>query len=356
LYASDKRRTDYGCDKVYNIAKTLSVDLKYINGNNEIQDQAKMSKFNSFLGSIKTFIVNMPKKYVVKMGNILGMSAYLIDRRHRRIVKRNLKFTHPEWSWSKINRLAIKTYQNIGITILEVLQMTCFSKEDILNKVRIKGKANLFNTIKNPKGVIMISAHIGNWEMCHLFLSCYLQKSQVVVAQKQPIIIERIINKLRTSTGNTIIKKKGAMIKLSQTLRKGKMIGLLIDQGTSHREGVDVTFLGRNTNATYAASLLAAKYKCPVLPVFCIREYDSMLTVVVEPPLKLNKTDNLRSDLQTNTQIMTDAVEKIVRLYPEQWLWLHKRWKRHYPQLYPEDIYKHQRKREKRSTNNKKKL
>ena len=326
-----------------------------MSGKNEMEYRSKMSKPNGFSGSIKTFIVGIPKKYIVKAGNILGGIAYLFDVRHRRIARRNLKFTHPQWSEDHIRKLILRIFQNMGITVLEICQMTCFSKEDILQKVRIRGKENLLNTIKSHKGVIMISAHIGNWEMCHLFLSSYLQKSQVVVAQNQPVFIERIIHKLRTSTGNTIISKKGAMIKLVRTLRKGKMIGLLIDQGTSRREGVDVTFFGRKTNATYAASLLAARYNCPVLPVYCIRESDAKLTVVVEPPLKLHKTDDVRADLQTNTQIMTDSVEKIVSLYPEQWLWFHKRWKRHYPELYPEDLASRRRRREKRRALGKKK-
>ncbi len=314
-----------------------------------------MSKPNGLSGSIKTFIVSVPKKYIVKVGNILGGLAYLIDERHGRIVKRNLKFTLPQWPENHIKKLTLRIFQNMAITVLEICQMTCFSKEDILQKVRIRGKENLLNTTKSPKGVIMISAHIGNWEMCHLFLSSYLQKSQVVVAQNQPVFIELIIHKLRTSTGNTIISKKGAMIKLVRTLRKGKMIGLLIDQGTSSREGVDVTFFGRNTYATHAASLLAARYNCPVLPVYCIRDSDAELTVIVEPPLKLHKTDNVRRDLQTNTQIMTDSVEKMVKLYPEQWLWFHKRWKRHYPELYPEDLDRRRHRREKRRVRGKKK-
>ncbi len=309
----------------------------------------------SLSSSIKAFIANIPKKYIGRMGNILGSIAYLLDARHGRIVKRNLKFTHPEWPLDKTKKLSIKTFQNMGITVLEICQMTCFSKEDILQKVRIKGKENLLNTIKSPKGVIMISAHIGNWEMGHLFVSRYIQKSLLVVVQNQPDIVERIIHKLRTSTGNTIISKKGAMIKLVRILRKGKMVGLLIDQGTSRREGVDVTFFGHKTNATHVASLLAARYNCPVLPIYCIREPDAKLTVIVEPPLKLHKTDDVRADLQTNTQIMTDSVEKMVSLYPEQWFWFHKRWKRHYPELYPEDLARRQRQREKRRAKGKKK-
>ena len=314
-----------------------------------------MSKPKSLSGSIKKFVRGIPKKYIVKVGNILGGLAYLLDARHRRIVKRNLNFAHPEWPLDKTKKLSIKTFQSMAITVLEILQMTCFSKKDILQRVRIRGKENLLNTIKSPKAVIMISAHIGNWEMSHLFVSSYIQKPLLVVVQNQPDIIELMIHKLRTSTGNTIISKKGAMTKLVRTLRKGKMVGLLIDQGTSRGEGVDVTFFDRKTNATYSASLLAARYNCPVLPVYCIRESDAELTVVVEPPLKLHKTDDVRADLQTNTQIMTDSVEKIISLYPEQWLWFHKRWKRHYPELYPEDLARRRRQKEKRRARGQKK-
>ena len=84
------------------------------------------------------------------------------------------------------------------------------------------------------------------------------------------------------------------------------------------------------------------------MPAFCIREADSTLTLVAKPPLALKKTEDLRADLRENTQIMTSAIEKAVRAYPEQWFWVHKRWKRHYPYLYPEDLTRRQRRKEKK--------
>ena len=308
-----------------------------------------MRKQQGFNGTLTSFIAGIPQKHIASVGKLLGMLVYFVDLRHRRIVRRNLQFVHPEWSQDRIQKLSKRVFENLGVTLLEICQMTSFSREDILRKVRIRGKDNLLNAIKNPKGVILISAHIGNWEMAHQSISCYLRKPLVLVARElQSKAFDQWILKLRARFGNTIIYKEGALPDMTRTLRQGKVLGLLIDQETKRSEGVDATFFDRTVSATPSAALLAIRCKSPVLPVFCIREADSRLTLVVEPPLTMKKTEGLRADLKANTQIMTSAIERAVRAYPEQWLWFHKRWKRHYPNLYQEDMARRQRRREKR--------
>lgn len=312
-------------------------------------EEQRLKKTRGLLPILTGFIVSIPQKHVARAGRLLGMFVYMVDLRHRRITRRNLQFAHPEWSRESIQKLSRRVFQNIGITFLEICQMTYFSKEDILRKVRIKGEENLLNAIKSPKGVIMISAHLGNWEMASLVISCYLQKPLVLVARQiQSKAFDQWILKLRARFGNTIIYKEGALPEMTRTLRQGKVLGLLIDQETKRSEGIDVTFFDQTVSATPSAALLAIRCKSPVLPVFCIREADSRLTLVVEPPLTMKRTGGLRADLKTNTQIMTSAIERAVRAYPEQWFWLHKRWKRHYPNLYPEDMARRQLRREKR--------
>ena len=97
-----------------------------------------------------------------------------------------------------------------------------------------------------------------------------------------------------------------------------------------------------------AAALLAQRYGSAVLPAYCVRERDGRLVVHVAPPVPIQKTKDSQADLQANTQMMTDAIEKAVRAYPDQWFWFHKRWKRYYPHLYPEDLARRKRRREKR--------
>jgi KDO2-lipid IV(A) lauroyltransferase len=303
-----------------------------------------------------SFVGQIPQKYIVTAGKLLGILAYVLDRRHQRIVKRNLEFTHPEWPRDRIRELSKDVFQNMGITLLEICQMTCLSSEDILRKVRIRGEDNLLNAMKSRKGVVLISAHLGNWEMAHIFASCYVQTPLVLVAARvRPKRLNQWIYRLRSRFGSVVLEKKGALRKMARTLRLGGMVGLLIDQGTRLPEGVEVAFFGKTVTATPAAGILARRYDSPVLPAFCIREGDGRLTLIVEPPLALKKTEDLRADLKFNTQIMNNAVERAVKAYLGQWFWFHKRWKRHYPHLYPEDLARRQRRKKKKVRSKKEK-
>ena len=237
----------------------------------------------------------------------------------------------------------------MGATFLEICQTTWLSRDDILNKVRIRGGGNLLKAAHSKRGVIIISAHLGNWEISPVIVSCLLQRPTVSVARRiQPGALNRFILRSRTRFGNMIIDKERALPKMARMLRQGKILGILIDQATTRSEGVEVSFFGKTVTATPAAALLARRYNCPVLTGFCIREPDGRLTLIIGKALSLQVTKDSRADLIENTQIMTHAVEEAVKAYPDQWLWLHKRWKRHYPNLYPEDMAKRKRRREKR--------
>ena len=324
-------------------------------GKKEKRGQQRSRERDGFFGTLKGFVASIPQNLISGAGKLIGILAYILDRRHRRIVKRNLQFTHPEWSRHRIQRISKHVFQNMGVTLLEICQMTCFSREDILGKTRIRGKENLLNAIKDPKGVIMISAHLGNWEMAHIFVSCYLQKPLVLVARQiQCRVLNRWICRLQGSCGNIILHKKRALPKMARALHQGRPVGLLIDQETKHSEGVEVTFLDRTATATPAAAIMARRYDSPVLPAFCIREAEGGLTLIVEPPLTLKRTEDLHADLKANTQIMTSCIEKAVRAYPEQWFWFHKRWRGYYPYLYAEELTRRQRRREKRKARSRK--
>lgn len=298
-----------------------------------------MKKPPIFRSALVSFVASIPQRHMARAGKLLGTLAYIVNRRHQRIVKRNLKFIYPEWSWDRIQKVSRRVFQNMGMTLLEICQMACLSREDILRQVRIRGRGNLLNAMKSPKGLILISAHLGNWEMAHTILSCYVQTPLVLVARKiRPEALNQWVHQVRTRFGSVVLDKAGALPKMARVLSHGGPVGVLIDQGTLRSEGVEVAFFGKTVTATPAAAILARRYNSPVVPTFCIREGDGSLTLVVEPPLTLKKTKDMRGDLQVNTQIMNDAIERAVKAYPEQWFWFHKRWKRHYPHLYREDL------------------
>jgi len=301
--------------------------------------QTKPPTLRILSGKLGNLVANIPRSHLVSFGKLLGLIAYALDHPHRCIVVNNLTFTHPDWPKAHIRKLSVNVFQNFGIAILEIIQLACMSGKAILRKVRIRGEENLIQALEEPNGVIMISAHIGNWEMAPPFVSNYFKKPVVSVArQVGPEPLGRWIYWLRTRFGNIILDKKGALPAMARTLKKGNILGILIDQGTKRSEGVEVKFFGKTTTATPVAAMLARRFDSAVLLSYCIREPGKYLTLVVDPPLNLQKTDDVHADLQNNTQMMTDAIEKAVKAYPEQWFWFHKRWKRHYPHVYKDDL------------------
>ena len=302
--------------------KTYGTKMNY-------QLDRKRSILNKAIGQI-------PKRHILFMGKMLGHFLYSFDVHHRRIIRRNLHFSYPGWSRNQIQNLSQRIFQNNGIIIFEVLQMAFSTREEMLSRARIEGVEIITEALAKQKGIIVVSAHLGNWEMLLQYSPCYFQIPLTGVAKKlRNSTLDRLVHKFRTRFGNRIIYKKGAMPEMTQTLRQGKILGLLMD--ISRRfDGVEVKFFDRKATATPAAAMLALRCKSPVIPVFSHRNQMGKLVIKVERPVEIQRTGDLRSDLQTNTQLITDRVEQAIRKNPEQWNWILKRWKEFYPDLYPE--------------------
>jgi len=292
------------------------------------------------------FLAQLSPKRTSAGGKVLGTLAYCLDNRHRRIVRRNLVFTYPQWSRNYIREVTRRVFQNTVTTLLEILQIMGYSKADIRKRVRIEGEENLQGVIKSPTGTILISAHLGNWELAHLAVSAYADTSILLVARHiRPDILDRALNKIRNRFGNIVVDKKKALPRMARRLHRGQMLGLLIDQEPKHARGVDVTFFGKPTAITPGPAILARRYGSPILPVFCVRDRGGNLTLVIEPPIRPIRTKHPDTDLHTNMQAMSLAIEKAIRSYPDQWFWFHKRWKHHFAHLYKEDLNRLRRRR-----------
>lgn len=319
------------------------------------QHHIKMTPQSIFLNKIARLFAGISQEQISTAGSLLGSFAYMFDVRHRRIVRRNLHFAYPELPRRKIEQLSKAVFENIGVTFLEICQIPFLPKNALISKVTIKGKSNLMNAINSNRSIILFSGHIGSWELGLQVISHYTHKNILLIAQHiKSKLLNTWVYKLRAGSDNSLIDKKGALPQMVRTLRKGGIIGLLIDQGTKVSQGVEIKFFNKTTTATPVVAVLARRYNSIVLPVFCVREKNGGVTLLIEEPVLLVKTNNLEDDAKTNTQIMTNIIERIVRLYPDQWFWFHKRWKRSYPYLYREDIAKRKRLREKRRAADKK--
>ena len=274
-------------------------------------------------------------KQAMALDRIIGTLVYLVDTPHRRIVRTNLQLAFPDWSRGKIRQTARRVFQHLGTTFVEICQLATYSKSDVMARVRVVGAERWQRVLDRNQGLILASAHLGNWEFGTQYSACFMQQPILGVVKRirfKPL--NQWVHNLRSRFGINIIYKKGALPDMRQALRRNEIVGLLVDQ-CRRKESVDVNFFGHRVPATPAAAFLSLRCKSPVLPIFCIREASGQLTIHVDPPLNLKWTGDLRRDVNANTQLITDAVERMIRKYPEQWFWVHKRWKKHYPHYYP---------------------
>jgi KDO2-lipid IV(A) lauroyltransferase len=227
--------------------------------------------------------------------------------------------------------------------------MTFLSPEDVLKRVRIEGAKHLEAALGKRRGVVIVSAHLGNWEMTMLSWAARFETPITVVSKKlgfEPF--NRWSQNLRDPFNIQIIWKKNAFPHMVQAMRARRIMVLTLDLNRNEA-ATEVQFFGRRVNTTYSAALLALRCKSPVVPAFCYREPNGRLAAYIEPELVMQRTGNLRSDLQVNSQLMTDTIERAIRRYPDQWLWLQKRWKAFYPHLYPEYFEQRRRRKERKS-------
>jgi len=285
---------------------------------------------------MKALIARIPKRYVISLGRLLGDILFLVDVHDRRLVLRNLRFVHTDFSRDQIRRLSRRIFQHLGITFLETCQIAAFSREDVLAKVCIIGEEHFLRALRENKGVVVLTAHLGNWEMALQFASCHYSSPVTTVVRRSPFArLDRWLTHFRTRFGARVIAKEDALRDMMKLLRRGEVLTLMVDQGRAS-DGVDITFFGRKATATRGAALVAIRCGSPVVMAACVRAPGGDLILKVSPPLPMQRSGDLRADVQLNTQIMSDAIEKAIREHPEQWCWNQRKWKKHYPELYPE--------------------
>ena len=284
-------------------------------------------------------------------GRIIGWLAYQVDIRHRRIIRRNLAFVFPERSRRERDRLALRVFQHFGTVVLESLQALVLTREQFIRRIHIKGKAILTDALAQPRGCILFSGHLGNWELGLLAGAANFNQTALTVAKPVKLkLIHRLLTALRSRFGNRVAFKKGALQLMTRALREGQTLIMLIDQGVRRPEAVEIQFFGKRTLASPAAAYLAFRCRVPVVPIFCLRTPDGTYRLEILPPVEPRRTGSLRADIQVYTQALMDTVEAAVRRHPEQWFWFHKRWKRTYPELYPEyQVLRRRRRNKKRA-------
>jgi len=273
----------------------------------------------------------LPPAWAVRTGKWAGRLAFLVDSRHRHITLTNLKIAFPDLRASQRWTMARRAFENLGKTFLEIPGLARLGRERAGRRVRYTGVARQeWSRAQREGGALLLTGHIGNWELMALAFGWEAEAKLAFVAR--PLdnpFFDRWLTRLRSRSGNRIIPKRGALRGVTRSLREGRFVGLLMDQGATGRDGVFVDFFGRPAGSSVALAFLAARFRLPVHPVYILRDPSGIgHTVHIGPEVPVVRTGRKKSDILENTQRFQKVLEGIIREHPEQWFWMHRRWKR----------------------------
>ena len=267
----------------------------------------------------------LPYPIAIAVGGAFGFLAYYLLPRDRNRARAHLALAFRDRERSWIDRTARNTFVHLGKALFEVSGIT---PGRLKGRVVIHGLENLQRALDEGKGVVYVTGHIGNWEFMAASVAA-LYPVSVVAAPIEPEPVNDLIVGLRARMGvRTILRSRpGASRELIRVFRENRILGLLIDQDTDV-ESVFVEFMGRPAWTPSAAAQMAIKFGAPVIFGYTQRGKDNRHTVVLEGPLSLIRTGNIENDITSNTALFTKKIENVILQHPEQWVWMHRRWRR----------------------------
>jgi KDO2-lipid IV(A) lauroyltransferase len=260
------------------------------------------------------------------LGRAVGRLYCLVDARHRRVVRDNLRASNLGLDEAAIQAMSRACFQHFGALMFTTLRLLKTTPEEIRRITRIEGREHIEAAFREGKGIIGLTGHFGNWELLALAMGLEGWKLDVIGRALDNPLLEARLRAFRMSYGNSVIPKDGAVRGSIKSLKAGGFVGFLLDQDAL-TGGVFVKFLGRWASTFSTAGVLAVRFDLPVLPVCSRVDPDGTLTVTAYPAFHAPSTGDPARDAWVATQRMTRWMESVVRDNPSQWFWMHRRFK-----------------------------
>ena len=225
--------------------------------------------------------------------------------------------------------IAQRAFQNLGMMAVEFFRIPRMDVETFKKRVTIEGLERALRLLEKGKGVLLLLSHFGNWEMMGI-MSKLIGDSIMVLAKpmKKNMRMDQYITEIRNAAGLEVVSSIKAGRTVIKALSKNRVVGILIDQRAKRSEGVWADFFGKKAPTTPGLAVLAMKTGAPVVPVFMVRNGFGKHRLIIQEPLELVHTGDIKKDAETNTQLFNHTLESMIRQYPDQWFWVHRRWER----------------------------
>jgi len=270
----------------------------------------------------------LPRNVAVGIGRGMGRIGYALAGDLRKTGTRNLSIAFPEMEPAEKARIVRGCFDNLGRLLGEFSQLSRVTPDELHQSVECSGLEHLQAAQANGRGVILFTGHLGAWELSSFALSAFGYPLSFMVRRLDNDLIEEMVDQVRKRFGNRTFDKNAVSRQALRELNEGGTLGMLPDVNMLAREGVFVDFFGTPASTTSMLAKLALRTGAAVVPVFVPWDNERQRFVLqVEPPLKVEPTGNEEEDVRRLTASFMASIENVVRRYPEQWLWIHKRWK-----------------------------
>jgi KDO2-lipid IV(A) lauroyltransferase len=275
---------------------------------------------------VAILVCRLPQRIVVAGGDALGLAFYALDARHRRLTVSNLSLAFPRRSHAEISSTARRVFRHFGRMLMEMLRLSGLPPARLRELCVFDGVEHAHQALRQGRGALFITGHFGFWEIQALAHGLAHEPIAVVARALDNPLLHDLLERTRTSTGNTVIYRRGGLRRILRALQQNVGVAMLIDQHIQAADAVMVDFFGRPASTTSAVAVLAFRTGAPVVPVFALPLDDGRYRLVYEPPVDPPPDDSPDS-LRDFTQRCTDVLEMYVRRHPHLWLWMHKRWR-----------------------------
>ena len=258
----------------------------------------------------------------------LSWTIYLLHVRLRRVGMRNLALAFPDKTRRERARILRGVFTSLGRQLAEVCLFPKYTLENVGKVVVYDGFENFERALARGKGVLFLTAHLGAWELSAFTHSLYGHPLHIVMRPLDNFYLDRLMRWYRTMHGNSTVDKDDFVRGLLSAMKAGETVGILMDTNMTPPQGVFVDFFGIPACTASGLARIALRADAAVVPGFTV--WDTALRkyrLRFDPALKLIRTGNDDADVLANTALFTKVIEEYVRKYPDQWLWVHRRWK-----------------------------
>ena len=285
------------------------------------------------------FLGWLPRAGARLAGSVIGITAYLLWPRLRRVGDRNLRLAFPEKSSIERDSILRQEYHNLGWLLAEFCQMRKYTPKNTARFIRYEGLEHYLKAREAGRGVLILTGHLGAWELSSFYHSLMGYPMNMVIRRLDNELVDDLVNGIRCLHGNKVVHKDDFARGLISAMRAGETVGILMDTNMTPPQGVFVDFFGTQACTGSGMARVALKTDAAVLPGFLLWEESEQRYVLhFGEELKLVHTGDHEADIVANTALFTNVLEEYIRKYPEQWLWVHRRWKTRpegEPPIYP---------------------